>query len=79
MLCSGLGLLYEAQKVAFALSKSFSDSLDRILGKLLILYDEIVQVITKVVCAGRAAVAIENAKEADLRPFDVEMLLVLRF
>ena len=72
-------MLDEAQKVAFALSKSFPDGLDRILRKLLILYDEVVQVVTKVVCAGRATMTVENSKEADLRPLDVEMLLVLRF
>ena len=79
MLCSGLGLLDEAQEVAFALSKSFSDGLDRILGKLLVLHDEVVQVVTKVVCTGRATMAVEDTKEADLRPLDVEVLLVLWF
>lgn len=79
MLCPCLGLLDEAQEVALALSESFSDSLDWILRKLFVLHDEIVQVVTQVVSAGRATMAIENTKEADLRPLDVEMLLVFRF
>lgn len=77
MLRSGLRLLYETQKVALALPKAFSDGLHRILWKLLILDDEVVQVVPEIVSTGRASVAIKDAKETDLRPFNVEMLLIL--
>jgi len=73
----GLRLLHQAQEVALALSETFSDCLHGVLRKLLILNDEIVQIVSKIVSAGGAAVAVEYSEEANLRPLDIEVLLVL--
>lgn len=77
MLSAGLRLLHEAEEVALALSEAFADGLYWVLRELLVLDDEIVQIVAQVVGAGGASVAVEDSEEADLRPLDVQMLLVL--
>lgn len=77
MLSSRLGLLDEREEVTLTFTEALLDSLDWVLRELLILHNEVMQVISQVVCAGRAAMAVEDSKEADLWPFDVEVYLVL--
>jgi len=49
------------------------------LREIFVLYDEVVQVVSKVVSASCSTMAIENAEEADLGPFDVQVLLTFWF
>jgi len=79
VLSSGLCLLNEAQEITFTFSEAFSNGFNWILRKLLVLHYEVVEVVPQVVCAGRAAVAIEYPEETYLRPFNVEVLFVLGF
>ena len=79
MLSSRLGLLDDRKEVALTFTESLLDSLDWVLRELVILHDEVVQVISQVVCAGRAAMTVEDSKEANLRPLYVEIYLVLGF
>lgn len=79
MLSSGLRLLHEAQEVTLALSEALADGLYWVLRKLLVLDNEIVQIVAQVVSAGRTSVAVKHPEEADLRPLDIQVLLVLWF
>ena len=73
-----MGLLHQVQEVAFAFSEALPDRLDRILRKLLVLDHEVMQVVPEVVSTGRATMAIEDTKEADLRPLYFLICFVLR-
>lgn len=42
---------------------------------MIVLNNEVVKIITEIVGAGRAAVSVKDAKETDLRPFDVDVRL----
>jgi len=77
MLSSGLCLLDEAQEITFTFSEAFSNGFNWILRKLLVLHHEVVEVISQVVCTGRATVAVEYPEETYLRPFNIEVLFVL--
>ena len=79
MLSSGLCLLNKTQEITLTFSEAFSNSFNWILRKLLVLHYEVVEVISQVVCTGRAAVAIEYPEETYLRPFNIEVLFVLGF
>ena len=70
-----LSHLHEVDEAALALLESTDDGLLRELGKVIVLDDEVVEVVAEVVGTGRAAVAVENAEEANLGPLDVEVLL----
>jgi hypothetical protein len=73
-----VGSLNECQKVLFALPKAFHDGLPRILWELVILHHIIVQVIPEIVGTSCPSVSVENAKEADLRPLNIQLFLALR-
>lgn len=51
MLCPGLSLLDEAEEVALTISETFSDCLYRILWKLFVLYNKVMEVVTQIICA----------------------------
>ena len=46
--------------------------------ELLILNNEIVEVVSQVIRAGRASMAVKHTEETYLRPLDVKVLLVFR-
>ena len=69
-------MLHQVQEVALTLPKAFPDGFDGVLRKLLVLNNEVMEVVSQVVGAGRPAMAVENSEEADLRPINVEVLFV---
>ena len=79
VLGSCLSLFDQTQKVTFALSESLLNCFYWVLGKLLVLDNVIVQVVTQIVSAGWASMSIKNAEKANLRPLNIQILLVLGF
>jgi hypothetical protein len=77
VLGSGLGLLNQAEEVPLALMETLLDGLNGVLRELLILHDKVMEVVSEVVSACRATMAIKNSKKANLRPLDVQISLVL--
>lgn len=78
LLSLSLSHLNQMNKVAFAFLESRDDAFLRMQGELLILDDKVVQIVAQVVRAGSPSVSIEDAKEANLGPFDTRwQLLVL--
>ena len=57
--------------------ESFLDGLDWVLRKLFILHHKVMQVISEVVSACRASMSIKHSEKADLRPFNIDVGLVL--
>jgi hypothetical protein len=77
ILRSTLSDLHQVDETALALLEATLDGFLGILGEIFVLNDEVVKIVTEVVRTGGATVAVEYTKEADLRPFDVEVLLAL--
>ena len=78
VLSPSLSYFNQVKKTALAFFETSHDCLLRKLWKVVILHDEIVKIVTKVVCACGSAMAIKDAKEADLWPFDLQILLAFR-
>jgi hypothetical protein len=74
---STLSDLHQVDETALALLEATLDGFLGILGEIFVLNDEVVKIVTEVVRTGGTTVAVEYTKEADLRPFDVEVLLAL--
>ena len=67
-LSPALGLLHKRYEALLALLETFGNGFLRELGELIVLDDKVVQVVSQVVGAVAASVAIEHPEEADLRP-----------
>ena len=51
----------------------------RELREVLVLNNEVMKIVAKIVSAGSASMAVKNAKEANLGPFHGQVLLAFRF
>ena len=71
VLSTALGLLNKVNEVLLALIKACADSLLWVLREVLVLDNEVMQVVSQVVRTGCSTVAIEDSKEANLRPLDI--------
>lgn len=76
-MCALLGNLDQVDETTFTFLEASHDGLFGELRELFILHDKVVKVITQVVSARSTAVAVENTKETDLRPFNLQILLAL--
>ena len=74
-----LSSLNQLDKVAFTFKNTGRYCLFWILREMFILYNEVMQIITEVVSTCRASMTVEHSEEANLRPFDIQMGLTLRF
>ena len=72
-----LGDFNEIDEAALAFFETSDDGLLRELGEVVILHDEVVKIVAKVVSTGSPTVPIEDAEEADLRPLNLQVLLAL--
>ena len=75
---SRLGDFNEINEAALAFFETSDDGLLRELGEIVILHDEVVKIIAKVVSTGSPTVPIKDTEEADLRPLNLQVLLALR-
>ena len=69
----------QINETALALLKPSNDRFLRELWEVVILDHEVVQVVSQVVGARSSPMPIEHAKEADLRPLYIQVLLALWF
>lgn len=77
VLGSGLGNLNQVDEATLTLFESTDDGLVGELGEVFVLHDEVMKIVSQVVCTGGAAMTVENAEKANLRPLDVQVLLAL--
>jgi hypothetical protein len=63
--------LYQVEKALLTLLEACDDGFLGKLREVFVLDDEVMQVVSQVVCTGSSSVAVENSKEADLGPFDI--------
>lgn len=79
ILSACLGDLDQVDEASFALFKACNDGLMWKLREILVLNDEVMKIVAKVVSAGSTSMPVENAKEAYLRPLNGQVLLAFRF
>jgi hypothetical protein len=72
-----LCLLNKTKEIPLTLMESFLDSLDWVLRELFILYHKVMQVISEVVSTCRASMSIKHSEEANLRPLNIDVGLIL--
>ena len=79
VLSACLSDLDQVYETALALFEAGNDGLMWELREILVLHDEIMKVVAKIVSTGSAAVAVKHAEETYLGPLDGEVLLAFRF
>ena len=72
-----LGDFNEIDEASLAFFETSDDGLLRELRVIVILHDEVVKIVAKVVSTGSPTVPIEDAEEADLGPLNLQVLLAL--
>lgn len=77
VLGSCLCLLNKAKEIPLTLMESFLNGLNWVLRELFILNHKVMQVISEVVSACWASMSIKHSEEADLRPLNIDVGLVL--